>query len=75
MKKETEPSEFICDNTCHSKEQPAFGQLSIHFWYGSQFDMKQGTVHLCDECAKNMMFLLKKEFGLKENFLKPIIEL
>lgn len=68
-------SEFLCDNEHHhGEEHPAYGQLTIHFWYGSEFDMKQGALHLCDECSKDIMFLIKKEFGTKK-FLNPIIEL
>ena len=66
--------EFICDNSIHTDEHPAYGQLTIHFWLGSKNDMKQGTVHLCDKCAENVISLLKKELGIKD-FLKPIEEL
>lgn len=69
----TSKEEIVCDNSAHSTEQPAHGQLTIHFWYGSKHSMKQGTLHLCDECADDVLFLLKKEFKLKD-FLKPIEE-
>lgn len=65
-----EEVEFLCD-AC-GKE--SFGQLQLHFWYGSNFDMTQATVHLCDECALKTMTHLKE--NLKINLeLKEIIEL
>jgi hypothetical protein len=67
-------SEFICDNSIHTNKCPAYGQLAIHFWLGSKNDMKQGTIHLCDKCAENIIFLIKKELKIKD-FLKPIEEL
>jgi hypothetical protein len=70
---ESSQSEFICDNCNHDKEYPAYSQLALHFWYGSKNDMKQGNIHLCDECAENMIYLVKKEFGIK-NFLTTIEE-
>lgn len=65
--------EFICDNPSHSNESEAHAQVTVHFWYGSKNDMKQGSIHLCDECADKVISFLEKEFQLK-NFLKPIAE-
>jgi predicted nucleic acid-binding Zn ribbon protein len=44
-----EEAEYTCDS-CGAE---AFGQLQIHFWYGSSMDMTHGAVHLCDKCALN----------------------
>ncbi len=68
-----DPAEFACDNPYH-EQTVAHGQLSMHFWYGSQHDLKQGQIHLCDKCAEKVMYLLKQEFGIKD-FLKPIEEI
>jgi len=68
----TGKEEIFCDGPDHAQRE-AHGQVTIHFWYGSKNDMKQGSLHLCDECADNVMFLLEKEFKTK-NFLKTIEE-
>jgi len=65
--------EFICDNPVHKEERPAYSQVAIHSWYGGKNPFKQGSLHLCDECAENVVFLLSKEFQQKK-FLKPIEE-
>ena len=65
--------EFICDNKNHTSDKPAYGMITIHFWYGSKNDLKAGSIHVCDECGKKMISLLKKEFGIKD-FLKQIEE-
>lgn len=67
--------EPICENVKHTSETPAFSQVMIHFWYGSKNDMKQGSLHLCDECSDKLIHLLKKEYGVKDDFLKPMIEM
>jgi hypothetical protein len=69
-----DPAEFICDCPQHKEKIPAFGLLSLHFWNGSEYAFKQGQLHLCDKCAEDIMYLLKKEFGVKD-FLKPIEEI
>jgi len=75
MKKNTNSltDDFICDNPAHKEERPAYSQVSIHSWHGSKNPFKQGTLHLCDECAENVVFLLSKEFQQKK-FLKSIEE-
>lgn len=68
-------AEHVCQNKNHTGETPAFGILTIHFWYGSKNDMKAGSVHLCDECSDKLIKTLKKEYGVEENFLKNVIEM
>lgn len=58
--KQSEEATFYCDS-CGIE---AFGQLSIHFWYGSKMDMSQAQIHLCDDCAKRIMESLKTNFGI-----------
>ncbi len=65
-----EEAEFTCD----SCGKQAFGQLQMHFWYGSKMDLSQGTVHLCDECAQKVIDSLKSNFGIDVQ-LKEITEL
>ena len=65
-----EEAEFFCDS-CGC---PAFGQLQIHFWYGSKMDLSQGIVHLCDGCAQKIIDNLKTNFGVDVQ-LKEITEL
>lgn len=60
---------FICD-CCKSE---AFGLLSMHFWYGSKHDMKQGSVHACDVCADKIIKYIKDTFHI-EKFLTNIEE-
>ncbi len=72
MKKEDEQG-FICDNPIHDKEMPAFSQLMLHSWYGSKYEMTQGSIHLCDSCAKTAQLIIQNEFGIK-NFLKNVEE-
>lgn len=62
-------SEFTCD-ACGEE---AFGQVSVHFWYGSKNDMKQGQVHICDDCAEEVIKYLQQKFN-KEKFLIEINE-
>ena len=54
-------SDFICDS-CKSS---AFGQLSMHFWYGSEKDMNQASIHLCDKCADKAMNALRETLAIK----------
>lgn len=68
----TGKEEIFCDSPNHPKTE-AHGQISVHFWFGSKNDMKQGSLHLCDDCADNLMRLLETEFKTK-NFLKTIEE-
>jgi hypothetical protein len=65
--------EFDCDCKNH-KEKQAHGKLTMWFWYGSEYDIKQGSIHLCDECAKEVMNYLKQKFNT-EKFLTKIEEL
>jgi hypothetical protein len=55
-----EEVEFVCD----SCRKEAFGHLQLNFWYGSTMDMTQGSIHLCDSCAKNVLELLKSKLDL-----------
>jgi hypothetical protein len=66
-------TEFYCDNPKHKNDVRAFGQSLIHFWYGSESDMTQSKVHLCDDCAKEVLSFLKQKFG-KAADLNEIIE-
>lgn len=65
--------EHVCQNNHHTADKPAYGQATVHFWYGSTHDLKGGSLYLCDECGEKAIELLKKEFGIKD-FLKPIEE-
>ena len=63
-------AEFECDHC----GKDAHGQLSIHFWYGSKYDLTQGTVYLCDPCADNLIKILKQNFNINIE-MKDITEL
>jgi len=65
--------EFRRDCKKHSAEQ-AHGQLNMWFWYGSEYDMKQGTLHMCDKCAKEVIDYLKQKFDIEGKFLTKIEE-
>ncbi len=60
-----EESKFFCDK--HS-DRECFSELQIISGYGSDFDMQQCKIHLCDECLKEMYKYIKCEFytGPKE---------
>ena len=77
MKTNTPPygttPEFKCDCKCHKNDKQALGQLSMWFWYGSEYDMKQGNIHMCDECAKDVMKYLNEKFKIVK-FLTKIEE-
>ena len=60
--KDNEESKFFCD---HHPDRECFGQLKMNFWYGSQHDMTEIEIHLCDECLEEMYKLLEKEFKIK----------
>lgn len=59
-------AEFYCDSPKH-KNVRAFGQVAVHFWYGSEFDMNKSGVHICDECSKEVLTFLKEKFGKAAN--------
>jgi NAD-dependent SIR2 family protein deacetylase len=58
--KQSEEATYYCDK--HNDRQ-CYGHLRMNFWYGSKFDMSGNEVHLCDECAEEVMKYLKTVFG------------
>ena len=60
--KVNEESKFFCD---HHPDRECFGQLKMNFWYGSQHDMTEIEIHLCDECADELINEFKNKFGSK----------
>jgi len=67
-------AEHICQNTCHTTETPAYGQVTIHFWDGSQYQMKQSSLYVCDKCGQNIISYIGKQLG-KNKILSNITEM
>lgn len=67
-------SEHVCQNSHHTDEKPAYGQVTVHFWDGSEYEMKQASLYICDECGKNIVSYLEKQLG-KNKILSDIIEM
>lgn len=61
-----EEVEYVCDS-CKAE---AFTQLTIHSWYGSEYDMTQASIHFCDKCAKKAKTVLEGNFNIKINMLE-----
>lgn len=57
-----EEVEYYCDKHPTVK---CFSQLTLTSWYGSQYDLTGITVHLCDECVKDIQTLLKTSYKAK----------
>lgn len=55
-----EDAEFVCD----SCGEVAYGQMTIHFWYGSKYDMTQSTNHFCDVCLDKIKISLAGNFNV-----------
>jgi hypothetical protein len=70
MKDELGNEKYVCDS-CGGD---AYGQLQLHFWYGSLMDLSQGAVYICDDCAVNVIKSLKTNFGITIK-LKDITEI
>lgn len=57
-----EEAQYYCDS-CGVE---CFLELVMSAWYGSEFDLTKGTLHLCDDCWRKVKGLLKNH--LKLNF-------
>ena len=57
-----EEAQYFCDR---HPDRECFSELKTASWYGSDFDMTGMEVHLCDDCLREMMELLTKQFGVK----------
>lgn len=62
QKYQSEDAKYFCDK---HPDRECYSELILSSWYGSCFDMNVVTVHLCDECVKEMYALLKKEFRVE----------
>ena len=61
---QAEQSIKYCDK--HKKRECA-GNLWLTFGYGSQYDLSEVSIDMCDECADKLSRYLKKEFGEDSN--------
>jgi hypothetical protein len=66
-KSRTEICEYYCDK--HPTRE-CFTQLELSSWYGSRYDLNCVTIHLCDQCVKEMYELLEKEFKVKAKVIE-----
>lgn len=57
-----EDAKYFCD--VHP-DRECFTELQTSSWYGSEFDMMQVKLHLCDECLTELYAHLKAKYGVE----------
>lgn len=57
-----EEAKYFCDM---HPDRECFTEIQTSSWYGSQFDMMQVKMHLCDECMAEFYAFLKHRYNVE----------
>ena len=57
-----EDAKFYCDK---HPDRECYTTVRTSCWYGSQFDMFNLKMNLCDECMKEFYDMVKEKFGVE----------
>jgi hypothetical protein len=57
-----EKVEYYCDR---HPDRESFAEVKTSCWYGSQFDLLNLEMHLCDECMKEFYDHVKEKYGVE----------
>lgn len=57
-----EEAQYFCDK---HPDRECYNQVNTKCWYGSEFDMLNLEMHLCDECMLKFYAWVKETFGVE----------
>lgn len=55
-------SKYYCDK---HPDRECFSEVRTMYWYGSQFDLLNLNMNLCDECMDKFYAYVKETFGVE----------